>query len=80
MKTKFFKREKGHRGWLEDKVGSRESSVGSGKVMREGGLRHRLQTGMKIMQRSKGKSCPLSYHCNSEFGEESIYIQLLLFL
>lgn len=55
MKTEPFKREKGHRGWLEDKLGNRESSAGSGKVMREGGLRHRLQRGMKIMQRSRGK-------------------------
>lgn len=34
MKTESFNREKGHRGWLEDKLGSRESSVG--KVMRGG--------------------------------------------
>lgn len=72
---------KGHRRWLEDEVGSRESTAGCGKVMREWGSRLRLKRRMKITQRDQSaKSCLLPYHCNSGFGKEIIYIKLLLSL
>jgi len=35
VKAELLKRRKGHRWWLEDKLGSRESTVGCEKVMRE---------------------------------------------
>lgn len=77
----LLKEEGGHRTWPEDKLGSRESTVRCGKVMREWGPRLRLKRGMKIMQRDQSaKSSLLLYHCNSGFGKESIYIQLPLSL